>query len=605
METLGFVPPAVPVAVPIATGLLGAAAALVKPLVVPPLPAEPGVFQPKPDGVPWGAANTQPGGGQKKEFGSEWTDKARDVEITLTATQRTSDQYNQQGDKVGDANTRTTTTTKRLSDVYGFTVETREATMENTAGNPDPDYETYALATIVYWKVAEPEDDDKITLNISTGNFLGSNGTGGGSTNTREQSARADEISIDGRLFPIPNQPGEMPVIGTPELFVPAEPEQKPDRKAPPLPGSPPPQPARPPLPSPVPDAPPFPVPGTPAQPDPNPGGDPATSPSPAPKPSAPPERLPASPVPAEPPALDPAVTQQTNNGGGIIRGTPGLTPTTPADAHYPVPGKDPVRGSSANSSPEAMAQELQRVEYKLNALMDSARSSKPDWLLDLLRIIPFIEYLYDLFTTSVEGGAYEVEEKCQGNSYPDGVIPSRTVTFPEAADPLEGILERLDALGDLAQANFDLKVNTCKSRPKLEGEWVTVNFISDENSPNNNRPLRKLLRYRDLSGSSAADHSRHWDGFEWDAGSVCVIHSGASWGTPQCWAASESEGKRVLRFAASIAGIDPDKNGQWQTAISSNSRYGQSGRMRVAQVWGFNSVSKRDGSNGPPTLHD
>jgi hypothetical protein len=164
--------------------------------------------------------------------------------------------------------------------------------------------------------------------------------------------------------------------------------------------------------------------------------------------------------------------------------------------------------------------------------------------------------------------------------------------------------MNRVDALSDLAQANFDLKVNTCGRQTNFRGNLVSVNFRSIENSINNNRPLRKLLRYRDLSGSSAADHSRHWDGFEWDAGPVVVTLRHPSAGVIQCWAASESEGQRVIRFAASIAGFDPDADGEWQVAVSGHSRYGQSARMMVEQIQGFNSVSKRDGPNGPPTLH-
>ena len=239
-----------------------------------------------------------------------------------------------------------------------------------------------------------------------------------------------------------------------------------------------------------------------------------------------------------------------------------------------------------------------------MDAILNGGKSGNPDWLFDLLRIIPFIEYLYELFTSEVEGGSYTVEEKCGGKDYGDQGPPERTVIFPSAADPMEGILERLDALGDLAQANFDLKVNTCRNRIKPEGKWVSVRFVSDANSPNNNRPLRKLFRYRDLSGSSAADHSRHWKGFTWQAGPVCVIHSGAKWGTPQVWAANESEGQRVIRFAASIAGIDPDTDGEWQASISSNPRYGQPATMIVQQIWGFDAVSSRDGPDGPPTLH-
>jgi hypothetical protein len=604
METLGFIPPAVPVAIPLATGLLGAAAALVKPLIKPPLPWKPGVLPPEGDGNPWPGQNSNQGSDKATKIESKWKDKARTLRVEYR-THYSGEPYRRcNTDQAYTGGTDTTYTGEwTFSGIYGFEATSASGTRGLLCTQED-NRVYLSLLTVKYWKVPEPEESDYRTKQGSYNATAMENGKWGiassngyGETNGKLTITRA---WLDDVPFSIPSVDPTKPAIPEPELL--PDPEETP--KAPPLPGSPPPLPARPPLPAPVPDAPPFPVPGTPAQPDPSPGEDPATRPSTAPKPSAPPQRLPASPVPAEAPALDPAVTKQTSNSGGIIKGAPGLTPTTPSDAHYPIPGKDPVRGSSANPSPQAIAQELQRVEYKLNALMGKAKGGQPDWILDLLRIIPFIEYLYELFNSSVEGGQYEVEEKCQGNSYPDGKIPSRSVTFPEAADPLEGIIDRLDALGDLAQANFDLKVNTCGKTAKFEGKLVSVNFVSKEKSVNNNRPLRKLLRYRDLSGSSTAEHSKHWDGFEWDAGPVVVTLRHSSAGVIQCWAASESEGKRVIRFAASKSGFDPDADGEWQVAVSGHSRYGQTGRMMVEQIQGFNSVSKRDGPSGPPTLY-
>lgn len=116
--------------------------------------------------------------------------------------------------------------------------------------------------------------------------------------------------------------------------------------------------------------------------------------------------------------------------------------------------------------------------------------------------------------------------------------------------------------------------------------------------------PLRKIFRYRDQSGASLESHTDHWRGFTWEAGPVCVIHKGASWGTPQVWAASIGEGKRVIRHAASIAGIDPDQEGEWVITGSLNPRYGQSGSMRVRPlVGGFLSVTKREGASALPDV--
>lgn len=604
MSTFGFVVPAVPlIAKPVAVGIAGAATALLKGLI-PLNPLAPPISQPTDnqkeptdEEIPLGAANTQTGGGQPLTMGSKWTDKARAVTISLTAT-RTKEGGPQ------DGFTQMTSWSQTFSDVFGFEIENREATVIRTNPNPDVDIRSFPGSTVKFWKVAEPTESDVFFRDISIGQFWFSEGSGSGGNDSTHYKSRTDEVEIDGKLFPIPHLPAEKPVIAEPEFFRAPETEPEPNRIAPPLPGSPPPLPATPPLPQPVPDVPAFPVPGTPAQPDPSPGEDPATSPSPAPKPSSPPERLPASPVPQAPPALDPAVTRKIGSNGGVITGKPGLVKPTASDAHFPIPGGPAIRGGTANPSPTQIAQELSRVEAKLTNFLDKAGNNKPDWILDLLRLLPLVEYLFELFSTGTPATEYQVTESCSGKDYGDNGPPSRTVFIPEAGDPIASIMNRVDALSDLAQANFDLKVNTCGRQTNFRGNLVSVNFRSIENSINNNRPLRKLLRYRDLSGSDAAEHSRHWDGFEWEAGPVVVTLRHSAAGVIQCWAASESEGQRVIRFAASIAGFDPDADGEWQVAVSGHSRYGQSARMMVEQIQGFNSVSKRDGPSGPPTLH-
>jgi len=117
-------------------------------------------------------------------------------------------------------------------------------------------------------------------------------------------------------------------------------------------------------------------------------------------------------------------------------------------------------------------------------------------------------------------------------------------------------------------------------------------------------RPLRKQLRYRDQTGASLEAHTDHWRGFEWQAGPVCVIHKGAAWGVPQVWAASAVEGKRVLRHAGVIAGIDVDEVGQWVVTGTLDPRYGRTGTMLVKGLAnGAISVTKREGANGLPQV--
>jgi hypothetical protein len=119
-------------------------------------------------------------------------------------------------------------------------------------------------------------------------------------------------------------------------------------------------------------------------------------------------------------------------------------------------------------------------------------------------------------------------------------------------------------------------------------------------------RPLRKTFNYKDLNGHTLESHTDHWREFEWQAGPIVVTHQGARWGRLQVWAATAEEGKRVIRHAGEIAGVDPDAEGEWFTHAAQNSRYGKLGTMRVKPLGnGAISVTKRSGPDGLPEIVD
>jgi hypothetical protein len=117
-------------------------------------------------------------------------------------------------------------------------------------------------------------------------------------------------------------------------------------------------------------------------------------------------------------------------------------------------------------------------------------------------------------------------------------------------------------------------------------------------------KPLRKTLTYRDQNGHTLETHTDHWRGFTWQAGPIVVTHAGARWGRLQVWAATAEEGKRVIRHAGEIAGVDPDAEGEWQIHAAVNGRYGKSGLMGVRPLGsGAISVTMRAGSDGLPEV--
>ena len=189
-------------------------------------------------------------------------------------------------------------------------------------------------------------------------------------------------------------------------------------------------------------------------------------------------------------------------------------------------------------------------------------------------------------------GGPFAYWSSDDGPDFVPVIDPDGGPNPPPDADCCKEILEKLDEIKDCA----------ChEPAPALEGSWVSTRWVSDSPSPGGERPLRKLFRYRSKSTRTPEELQAYWSAFTWAAGPFCIRHTGAWWGDLQVWAASEEEGKRVIRFAAGEAGIDPDLVGKWASGTSRSARYGMSGNMRLAEEFGEQWVTRRDGPNGVP----
>jgi hypothetical protein len=207
-----------------------------------------------------------------------------------------------------------------------------------------------------------------------------------------------------------------------------------------------------------------------------------------------------------------------------------------------------------------------------------------------------------DTFNYPMEPGGFDLVAPCDFDA--EGANELRQWAFPKT--PL--ILRLHDhqvAMMEIMQQHLNWKTPTCNdnAKPPLEGEWVTTRWQSVETMPHSGHRLRKQFRYRSKSGLSLAQRSAYWEWFQWRSGDVIVRHEGAWWGNPQVWAEDEEEGKRVIRFAAGEAGLDPDQTGEWKVSSSSSPRYGMSGTMKIQLYKGFPWISSRGGASYPNTL--
>ena len=246
------------------------------------------------------------------------------------------------------------------------------------------------------------------------------------------------------------------------------------------------------------------------------------------------------------------------------------------------------------------------RYTYNVDFDGDGAGGGGPGWIFTpdwgsiaglLLRLMEYND----------PGDLYRLTSVCETNDQGEPVDRAVEVTIPAGfRNQAASARIRFEAMVELMQGLKDFRQPTCR-KTNATGQLVSVDFTSDEPSPGGTRPLRKVLRYRDQGNTPLADHVAHWDTFNWEAGPVVVVHRGGPWGVLQVWALDADEGRRVIRHAGEIAGVDPDAEGEWLITASDDLRYGQTGTMRLARRRSWDGeilqISKRPGPDGLPTV--
>lgn len=160
----------------------------------------------------------------------------------------------------------------------------------------------------------------------------------------------------------------------------------------------------------------------------------------------------------------------------------------TPADAHFPVPGRAPVRGVTARPTVTATAREVARVEQKVGASLsgglppappdtpDTPEPPKPPPPFDLSELIQLLLQILALLETVDPAGQYEITSPCATNPATGAAAEPLVATWPLTFGAVAAVAKRVDALAELVQHHKDLPQPTCgRSRPT--GDPVTVQF--------------------------------------------------------------------------------------------------------------------------------
>ena len=210
---------------------------------------------------------------------------------------------------------------------------------------------------------------------------------------------------------------------------------------------------------------------------------------------------------------------------------------------------------------------------------------------------------LNEFFAEEYPSTVYRLTSVCEKNAAGEPISQAVEEIIPQAKQ-FDAVISRLDALVPLLQGQKDFKQPICdKEAPTLEGDFRTISFRSDETSPYGKSRLRKRFRYRSVSGNDLGAVVDHWKDFSFEGGPYRVRWIGSTWRTPEVWAASEAEGKRVIQHAAAEAGFSPLEAGRWSTRVSSSGRLGVPSSLRVDTTNGYYWITARDGSDERPIV--
>jgi hypothetical protein len=223
----------------------------------------------------------------------------------------------------------------------------------------------------------------------------------------------------------------------------------------------------------------PLPFPSTTPQTQPQPDTDPDVLPAPSPLvpvtpgPVAPPIIQPATPFGPWPPLI-PATTGTSN--GNVIAPAPVQVPVTSPTSIIPWPGASPIGtpGQAPRADLASIAQEVGKIERKLELMNDSSKDLVPDSPRDLLGLARLI---YELLRGSLGAPTYQLDSPCEVDGDGDK-LPPVLVPVAAALTSLDSLANRMDALAELLQVHKNLKQPNCHiPRVAVGGEFVTVNF--------------------------------------------------------------------------------------------------------------------------------
>jgi hypothetical protein len=155
---------------------------------------------------------------------------------------------------------------------------------------------------------------------------------------------------------------------------------------------------------------------------------------------------------------------------------TPKPSPTPVGEITVGAPG-NPIKIVPRPVPPtlEGIAQEVGRLERKMEVALGDNSGGQPDWLEKVGAIANGIGRLLELLAALDSGTVYTLQSPCEKDAQ-GNPLPPTEIEVPAALSMIGAVLNRVDALAELLQVHKDLKQPSCKN-PRPQGEPVTVQF--------------------------------------------------------------------------------------------------------------------------------
>jgi hypothetical protein len=134
-----------------------------------------------------------------------------------------------------------------------------------------------------------------------------------------------------------------------------------------------------------------------------------------------------------------------------------------------------PIVGSPPPPNLPGIAQELGRIERKLEIVLGDQGQGMPEWMNCMAELCELVGPLAEFLTREDPEGVYLIDSPCEVDENGER-LPPEEVPYPASVGEVAAVRKRVDALAELLVVHKWLKQPNCKVKPPT-GQLVSVLF--------------------------------------------------------------------------------------------------------------------------------